>query len=91
MPKMSIRRAAEDRLRGLFDELAAGNDARDLVSFCQHARIPFATTAEAVWPTFLAHYQRRDGVSETQVAQDLATWGPIASRVIELIQESRHA
>jgi hypothetical protein len=74
---------AEGRLEGLLvDHLEGGT----ILSFCEHARIPIAADlkADRWWPTFLEHYTTRDGIDEDQAWRDLATWPPIASRIVEL-------
>jgi hypothetical protein len=73
---------AEGRLFGLFEDLVQDGS---IVSFCEHAGIPFVNVApDQAWPNFRKHYASDLTVDEERVATDLATWGPIASRVVEL-------
>lgn len=83
-PTAELQNDAEARLASLFMDLLEGGAT--VLSFCGHAGIPITMTlnAEGWWPTFRAHYAKRGVVDEARVATDLATWPPIASRVMEL-------
>jgi len=77
--------AADARLRGLFEDLMRDPAEIGVLSFCKHAQLDLlALPAEQWWPAFRAHYTARGVVDENKVATDLVTWGPIASRVVEL-------
>jgi hypothetical protein len=43
-----------------------------------------ALKVDGWWPTFKAHYTKRGAIEEHRAWSDLATWPPIASRVMEL-------
>jgi hypothetical protein len=45
-------------------------------------------TQDQVWEVFRGHYTRGDTIDVHKFATDLATWGPIASRVVEIQLES---
>lgn len=76
-------------LRSIFEDLVMDRGVTGIVSFCSHAGIslPQHNAGETWWPTFSAHY--RDGAALDQLCTDLATWGPIASRVMEIQLEAR--
>lgn len=75
-------------LRTIFDDLVMDRTETGIVSFCAHAGIPLSqTVGDAWWPAFSAHY--RDGAAMDALCTDLATWGPIASRVVEIQLEAR--
>ena len=62
----------------------------DLLSFTDHAGIKFPRGGDPdrVWDIFRDHYTDGDaGVDLDKFLSDYATWGPIAARVIELLQE----
>lgn len=77
-------------LRTIFDDLVLDRAETGILSFCAHARIPLARLdGDAWWPAFSAHY--RDGAAMDALCTDLATWGPIASRVVEIqLEAKRH-
>lgn len=78
-------RAAENRLLGLFEDLLMDKGATNLVSFLDHIGLKLLhRPTDQWWPAFLAHYLVKGRVDEDRVARDMATWGPIASRVMEL-------
>lgn len=64
-----------------------------LLSFTDHAGIKLESVPPAqVWDVFRGHYTRGDAIDVEKFATDLATWGPIASRVVELqLERSRNA
>ena len=56
-----------------------------LLSFTSHAGIELEDVPpEKVWDAFQAHYTRSGAIDMNKFATDLATWGPIASRIVEL-------
>jgi hypothetical protein len=65
----------------------------DLLSFTDHAGINLQRVpADRVWDTFRSHYERGEaGVDFDKFLKDFTTWGPIASRVVELQIEARDA
>jgi len=65
----------------------------DLLSFTDHAGIRIRDVPPAkVWDVFRDHYTRGGRIDIEKVATDLATWGPIASRVVEIqLERSRNA
>ena len=65
----------------------------DLLSFTDHAGIKIRGVPSAqVWDVFRDHYMRSGAIDVEKFATDLATWGPIASRVVELqLERSRNA
>ena len=65
----------------------------DLFSFTDHAGIKLeGVPPEKVWDVFRGHYARSGAIDIHRFATDLATWGPIASRVVELqLERSRSA
>jgi hypothetical protein len=61
-----------------------------LLSFTDHAGIKLeGVPAAQVWNVFRGHYTRGDTIDVHKFATDLATWGPIASRVVEIQLERR--
>jgi hypothetical protein len=81
------RQDAENSLWGGFEHFVIGGD---LFSFTDHAgiKIPRGVAPDRVWDIFRDHYTDGDaGVDIDKFLFDFATWGPIASRVIELLQE----
>jgi hypothetical protein len=65
----------------------------DLLSFTDHAGIRIRDVPPAkVWDVFRDHYTRSGAIDVEKFATDLATWGPIASRVVEIqLERSRNA
>jgi hypothetical protein len=56
-----------------------------LMSFTSHAGIELKDVPpEKAWDAFRAHYTRSGAIDINKFATDLATWGPIASRIVEL-------
>ena len=47
--------------------------------------------AEKVWDKFLAHYSQSGRIDMDHYTKDFATWGPIASRIVELQMEKNAA
>jgi hypothetical protein len=62
-----------------------------LFSFTDHAGIKLdGVPPDQVWDVFRGHYTRGDNTIDVRkFATDLATWGPIASRVVEIQLERR--
>lgn len=87
--KMS-KTKAENSLWGMFEEFVIDGD---LLSFTEHAGIDLRRVdPDRVWDRFRAHYERGDaGVDFDKFLKDFTTWGPIASRVVELQMEARDA
>jgi hypothetical protein len=57
----------------------------DLLSFTDHAGIDLRDVkAERVWDKFKAHYTRHGRIDMDHFLKDFTTWGPIASRIVEL-------
>jgi hypothetical protein len=65
----------------------------DLLSFTDHAGIKLRGVPSAkVWDVFRGHYAQSGAIDIDKFATDLATWGPIASRVVEIqLARSRNA
>ena len=81
------RQDAEGSLWGMFEEFVIDGD---LFSFTDHAgiKIPRVVEADRVWDIFRDHYTDGEaGVDMEKFLSDFATWGPIASRVIEIKRE----
>jgi hypothetical protein len=77
----------ENSMWSWFEDLVI--DGR-LLSFTDHAGIQLeGVPADQVWEVFRGHYTRGDTIDIRQFATDLATWGPIASRVVEIQLEQR--
>jgi hypothetical protein len=85
------KRDAENSLAGMFEELVIDGD---LLSFTGHAGINLQRVpADQAWDVFRGHYERGDaGVDFEKFLTDFATWGPIASRVVEIqLEKARNA
>jgi hypothetical protein len=81
------KRYAENSLWGGFEDFVIGGD---LYSFTDHAgiKIPRGVAPDRVWGIFRDHYTNGDaGVDMDKFLLDFATWGPIASRIVELQME----
>jgi hypothetical protein len=76
------QRWAEGALWNTFEEFVMyGN----LFSFTDHAGIDLQDVpAERVWDEFKAHYTRNNRLDMDHFLKDFSTWGPIASRIVEL-------
>ncbi len=62
----------------------------DLLSFTDHAGIKLqGVPSSQVWDVFRGHYTRGGRIDIEKFATDLATWGPIASRTVELQLEQK--
>jgi hypothetical protein len=91
-PKARISKTeAESWLWSAFEELVIDGD---LFSFTDHAGINVRTTPpDNVWDRFRVHYDRGEaGIDFERYVTDFATWGPIASRVVEIqLEKARDA
>ena len=60
----------------------------DLFSFTDHAGIDLrGVKDEQIWDKFRAHYTRDNRIDMDRFLNDFTTWGPIASRIVELLLE----
>jgi len=60
----------------------------DLFSFTDHAGIDLTgVEGEQLWDKFRAHYTRDNRIDMDRFLNDFTTWGPIASRIVELLLE----
>ena len=60
----------------------------DLFSFTDHAGIDLrGLEGEQLWDKFKAHYTRDGRIEMDRFLNDFTTWGPIASRIVELLLE----
>jgi hypothetical protein len=85
------KREAENALWGMFEEFLIDGD---LFSFTDHAGIDVRhAPPDHVWDRFRGQYERGDaGVDFDKFLTDFCTWGPIASRTIELqLEQARNA
>jgi hypothetical protein len=85
------KREAENALWGMFEEFLIDGD---LLSFTDHAGIDLRRVPpDRAWDKFGGHYERGDaGVDFDKFLFDFATWGPIASRVVEIqLEKARNA
>jgi hypothetical protein len=85
------KRESENSLWGMFEEFLIDGD---LFSFTDHAGIKLQGVGpDRVWDLFRRHYERGDeGVDFENFLTDFSTWGPIASRTIELqLERARNA
>jgi hypothetical protein len=81
------RQEAEGLLWSGFEDFVIGGD---LYSFTDHAgiEIPRGVASDRVWDIFRDHYTKGDaGVDMDKFLRDFSTWGPIASRIVELQME----
>jgi hypothetical protein len=82
--RMSQRDAEAGLWSGFEDFVINGN----LISFTDHASIDLrGVAAEQVWDKFKAHYTRDGRIDLDHFLNDFTTWGPIASRIVELLLE----
>jgi hypothetical protein len=85
-PKSS-RQDDENSMWSWFEDFVTDGD---LLSFTDHAGIKLrGVPAPLVWDVFRGHYTRGGRIDVERFATDLATWGPIASRVVEIQLEQR--
>jgi hypothetical protein len=62
----------------------------DLASFCEHAGLKLRGIApDGVWDAFREHYTGNGRIDMDRFVTDFATWGPIASRIVQLQLEAR--
>ena len=60
----------------------------DLLSFADHAGIDLrGLEGEQIWDKFKAHYTQGGQIDMDRFLNDFTTWGPIASRIVELLLE----
>ncbi len=82
--RMSQRDAEASLWLGFEDFVIDGN----LLSFTDHAGIDLRdVSAERIWDKFKAHYTRNGRIDMDRFLKDFTTWGPIASRIVELLLE----
>ncbi len=82
--RMSQREAEASLWLGFEDFVIDGN----LLSFTDHAGIDLrGVEAEQVWDKFKAHYTQNGRIDMDRFLKDFTTWGPIASRIVELLLE----
>ena len=82
------QRAAEGALWSTFEEFVMEGN---LFSFTDHAGINLQDVpADRVWDMFKAHYTRNNRIDIDRFVNDFSTWGPIASRIVELLLEERN-
>ena len=80
--KRMSQRDAEAGLWSAFEDFVIDGD---LLSFTDDAGIDLqGVRAERVWDKFKAHYTRDGRIDMDHFLKDFATWGPIASRIVEL-------
>ncbi|WP_291612755.1 hypothetical protein [Bradyrhizobium sp.] len=90
-PKVKRRkRDDENSMWSWFEDFVIDGD---LFSFTDHAGIKLEDVPpEKVWDVFRDHYTRSGAIDIHKFATDVATWGRIASRVVELqLERSRSA
>src|SRR3974390_464623 len=81
------QRDAEATLWNHFEEFVTEGD---LASFCEHIGLKLRDIApESVWDAFREHYEANGRINMDRFVRDFATWGPIASRIVELQLEAR--
>jgi hypothetical protein len=79
------QRDAEAGLWSAFEDFVIDGK---LLSFTDHAGIDLrGVRAEQVWDKFRTHYTRDGRIDMDRFSNDFATWGPIASRIVELLLE----
>jgi hypothetical protein len=74
------QRDSEALLWNHFEEFAIDGG---LLSFTDHAGIKLGS-AERAWDNFRDHYKRDGWFEFDRFLRDFTTWGPIASRIVEL-------
>jgi hypothetical protein len=87
---MMSKQDAEGSLWSAFEDFVIDGD---LLSFTDHAGIKVrGVLSGQVWDVFRRHYTRGDTIDIEKFATDLATWGPIASRIVEIqLERGRNA
>jgi hypothetical protein len=81
------QRDAEAALWNHFEEFAIEGD---LVSFCDHVGLKLRDIApDGVWDAFREHYTGNGRIDLDRFVTDFTTWGPIASRIVQLQLEAR--
>jgi hypothetical protein len=87
--RKSTERDDEGSLLSAFEDFAIDGD---LLSFTDHAGIKTqGVAADRMWDVFRDNYTTDGAIDLGKFATDLATWGPIASRVVALQLERRNA
>jgi hypothetical protein len=88
-PKQARDKVAEDRLRGLFDDLVHDAGDQGVIGFAKHIGLNLSAYDQGAswWPSFLAHYTTGRKVDEERVANDLASFPPVVKRVAEIRAE----
>jgi hypothetical protein len=77
----------ESSMWGWFEDFVIDGD---LLSFTDRAGIKLRDVPSAqVWDVFRGHYMQAGAIDIDKFATDLATWGPLASRVVEIQLEQR--
>ena len=57
----------------------------NLASFYEHVGLKLLGIApDDVWDAFRAHYTAKGRIDMDRFLKDFSTWGPIASRIVEL-------
>jgi hypothetical protein len=76
------QRDAEAALWNHFEEFVTEGN---LASFCEHAGLKLWDIApDDVWDAFREHYTANGRIDMDRFVLNFATWGPIASRIVEL-------
>ncbi len=87
MVRKRMTKAEEElTLLSWFVDLAENGD---LKPFLEHinfdlATVPTGATTEQFFEAFKQHYLHRGRIDETQVGNDLATYPPIAAKIVEM-------
>src|ERR1700688_1947519 len=90
-PKAKMSKTeAENSLWNMFEDFVMDGD---IFSFTDHAGIDVRRAhPDQVWDKFCGHYnQEGTDAGFDRFLKDFATWGPIASRTVELQMEARDA
>ena len=82
--RKSLRQVEALLWNGFEDFVVDGN----LLSFTDHAGIDLrGLEGEQLWDKFKANYTRDGRIEMDRFLNDFTTWGPIASRIVELLLE----
>lgn len=82
---------ARNLLVGVLEDFAQ-NDCEDLFLYLEHVDFDFGALGSPrdLLPAWLGHYRISQGIYDTdRAATDLATWPPIARRILELRAEKQ--
>ena len=71
-------------LHGLFVELMMDKGETGIMPFCNHVGLKMPREPDGWWPAFYGHYQNGKKADAERAYRDLATFPPIASRIVEL-------